>query len=55
MSQVTHASIAQRGEHQFQMAEVPGSILTGVAGFLCFLRRQTSDANTAIIANSVCL
>ena len=25
--------MVQGGEHQIQMAEVPGSILTGVAGF----------------------
>ena len=36
ISQVTHASIAQRGAHQIQMAEVPGSVLTGVT-FCCWI------------------
>ena len=34
ISQVAHDLIAQRGEHQIQMAEVPGSMLTGVT--FCF-------------------
>ena len=28
ISQETHASVAQRAEHQIQMDEVPGSMLT---------------------------
>ena len=40
ISRVTHASTAQRGEHQIQMAEIPGSVLTGVIfccwNFFCF-------------------
>ena len=34
---LTHASIAQRREHQIQMTEVPGLILTGVTFCCCFL------------------
>ena len=48
--------MAQRGKHQIQMAEVPGSMHIGVT-FCCwsfwFLRSTVSDANTAIIANFV--
>ena len=36
ISMATHASIAQRGEHQIQMDEVPGSTLSGVTFFVLF-------------------
>ena len=51
ISQVTHASIAQRGEHQIQVVEVPGPILTGVTfcfWIFLFSRSKVSDANIAI-------
>ena len=48
---VTHAWIAQIGEHHIQMAEVPGSMLTGVT-FLSleflFLHGKACDAIIAI-------
>ena len=56
ISQVAFASMAQRGEHQIQMAEALGSMLTRVI-FCCwiFCFQKSSDANIAIIANFVCL
>ena len=46
--QVTHTSMAQKGEHQIQMAEVPGSRLPWLT-FSCWiflsLRSKACDAN----------
>ena len=48
--------MAQRAEHQIQMAEILGSMLTGVT-FCCSIifGFKSFDANIAIIANFVCL
>ena len=47
-----HASIAQRGQRQIQMAKVPGSKLTGATFLLLdFFLFSHSKACDAIIAN----
>ena len=43
---VTHASTVQRGEHQIQMSEVPGSMPT-VAELFLFSHSKACDANIA--------
>ena len=55
---ITHASMAQRAKCQIQMAEVLGSVLTGVT-FCCtiflFSPSKASDANITNIVIFVCL
>ena len=57
-TQVAHASMVQRAEHQIQMAEVLGSKLIGVT-YCCWIflssHGKAFDGNFTIIANFVCL